>query len=123
MGYSDGYDHYGKASLYPVGLYDVFCYTGRILSYRDVMMLQPKQIEELAKKLYTSLPKTVHILEEDIKQQFKEILQTAFTQLDLVTREEFDVQVKVLARSREKVDALEKTVNQLLQEKNKTKKK
>jgi hypothetical protein len=87
------------------------------------MMLQPKQIEELAKKLYTSLPKTVHILEEDIKQQFKEILQTAFTQLDLVTREEFDVQVKVLARSREKVDALEKTVNQLLQEKNKTKKK
>ena len=86
-------------------------------------MLQPKQIEELAKKLYTSLPKTVHILEEDIKQQFKEILQTAFTQLDLVTREEFDVQVKVLARSREKVDALEKTVNQLLQEKNKTKKK
>lgn len=86
-------------------------------------MLQPKQIEELAKKLYTSLPKTVHILEEDIKHQFKEILQTAFTQLDLVTREEFDVQVKVLARSREKVDALEKTVNQLLQEKNKTKKK
>lgn len=86
-------------------------------------MLQPKQIEELAKKLYTSLPKTVHILEEDIKQQFKEILQTAFTQLDLVTREEFDVQVKVLARSREKVDALEKTVNQLLQEKNKTEKK
>ncbi|MCX7090335.1 MAG: accessory factor UbiK family protein [Legionellales bacterium] len=86
-------------------------------------MLQPKQIEELAKKLYTSLPKTVHILEEDIKRQFKEILQTAFTQLDLVTREEFDVQVKVLARSREKVDALEKTVNQLLQEKNKTKKK
>lgn len=86
-------------------------------------MLLPKQIEDLAKKLYGSLPKNVQVIEEDIKQQFKEILQTAFTHLDLVTREEFDVQVKVLARSREKIEALEKTVNQLLQEKNKTKKK
>lgn len=85
-------------------------------------MLLP-QLEEIAKKLYSSLPKSVQVLEEDIKQQFKEILQSAFSQLDLVTREEFDVQVKVLARSREKIDALEKAVNQLLQEKNRTKKK
>lgn len=86
-------------------------------------MLLPKQLEDLAKKLYASLPSNVHILEEDIKQQFKEILQTAFTHLDLVTREEFDVQVKVLARSREKIDALEKIVDQMLQEKNQSKKK
>ncbi len=86
-------------------------------------MLLPKQLEDLAKKLYASLPKNVQILEEDIKQQFKEILQTTFSHLNLVTREEFDVQVKVLARSREKIDALEKTVEQLLQEKNKSKKK
>ena len=86
-------------------------------------MLLPKQLEDLAKKLYTSLPKNVQVLEEDIKQQFKEILQSAFTHLDVVTREEFDVQVKVLARSREKIDALEKTVDQLLQEKNRTQKK
>ena len=86
-------------------------------------MLLPKQLEDLAKKLYASLPSTVHILEEDIKQQFKEILQTAFNHLELVTREEFDVQVKVLARSREKIDALEKIVDQMLQEKNQIKKK
>lgn len=86
-------------------------------------MLLPKQLEDLAKKLYTSLPNNVQIFEEDIKQQFKEILQTAFTHLDLVTREEFDVQVKVLARSREKIDALEKIVDQMLQEKNQPKKK
>ncbi len=86
-------------------------------------MLLPKHIDDLAKKLYSSLPKNVQILEEDIKQQFNDILQSAFAHLDLVTREEFDVQVKVLARSREKIDELEKTVHQLLQEKNKTKKK
>lgn len=86
-------------------------------------MLLPKQFEELAKKLYASLPANVQMLETDIKQQFKEILQSAFAHLDLVTREEFDVQVKVLARSREKIDALEKSVELLLQEKTKTKKK
>ena len=86
-------------------------------------MLLPKQLEDLAKNLYNILPKNMQILEEDLKQQFKEILQSAFTHLDLITREEFDVQIKVLARSREKIDALEKAVNQLLQEKNLTKKK
>lgn len=86
-------------------------------------MLLAKQLEDLAKKLYASLPKNVQVLEEDMKQQFKEIIQTTFSHLNLVTREEFDVQVKVLARSREKIDALEKTVEQLLQEKNKSKKK
>ena len=86
-------------------------------------MLLSKQLEEIAKNLYSTLPKNVQIIEDDIKQQFKEILQSTFTHLDLVTREEFDVQVKVLARSREKIDTLEKAVNQLLQEKNRTKKK
>ncbi|HVT62850.1 MAG TPA: accessory factor UbiK family protein [Legionellaceae bacterium] len=83
-------------------------------------MLLPKQLEDLAKKLYAILPKNVQLLEEDMKQQFKDILQSAFTHLDLVTREEFDVQIKVLARSREKIDALEKEVQKLLQEKNKS---
>lgn len=86
-------------------------------------MLLPKHLEDLAKKLYESLPKNIQGFEQDIKQQFKEVLQSAFTHLDLVTREEFDVQVKVLARSREKIDALEAAVNRLLQEQNQDKKK
>lgn len=84
-------------------------------------MLLPKQLEDLAKKLYASLPQNVQILEEDIKHQFKEILQTTFSHLDLVTREEFDVQLKVLARTREKIDALEKEVSNLIKDKNKSK--
>lgn len=85
-------------------------------------MLLPKHLEDLAKKLYESLPQNIQNIEQDIKQQFKEILQSTFTHLDLVTREEFDVQVKVLARSREKIDALEKAVSRLLQEQNSKKK-
>lgn len=83
-------------------------------------MLLPKQLEDLAKKLYTALPQNIQVLEEEVKQQFKEVLQSAFTHLDLVTREEFDVQLKVLAKTRDKVDSLEKAIQQLIQEKNRT---
>jgi len=69
-------------------------------------MFDSKQFEEIAKKLYTALPTSLQNFENEIQDKFKEILQIAFTRMDLVTREEFDVQVKVLARTREKVDAL-----------------
>lgn len=78
----------------------------------------PKQLEDLAKKLISALPVSLQNLESDIQQQFKDILQATFACLDLVTREEFDVQVKVLARTREKIESLQHQVDTLLQEKN-----
>ena len=81
-------------------------------------MFAPKQLEDLAKNLFAALPSSLQSLETDIQQQFKEILHATFTRMDLVTREEFDVQIKVLARTREKIDALQKQVDALLQEKN-----
>ena len=80
-------------------------------------MFDPRQFDDLAKKLYAALPSSLQNLENDIQQKFKEVLQAAFTHLDLVTREEFDVQLKVLARTREKVEALQMQVNTLLQDK------
>ena len=80
-------------------------------------MFDPKQFEDLAKKLYAALPTSLQNFENDIQQKFKEILQSTFTRMDLVTREEFDVQIKVLARTREKIDALQLQVDKLLAEK------
>ena len=76
-------------------------------------MFEPKQFEDLAKKLYSSLPSSLQSVESEILQKFKDIIQITFTHMNLVTREEFDVQVKVLARTREKVDALEKKIKEL----------
>ncbi len=76
-------------------------------------MFEPKQFEDLAKKLYSSLPSSLQSVESEILQKFKDILQITFTHMNLVTREEFDMQVKVLARTREKVDALEKKIKEL----------
>ncbi len=81
-------------------------------------MFPPKHLEDLARTLVASLPTRFQDLENEMQQQFKDILQATFARLNLVTREEFDVQVKVLARTREKIDALQTQVDALLQEKN-----
>jgi len=44
---------------------------------------------------------------EDLERNFKSLLQTGLEKMDLVTREEFDIQVAVLARTREKLEILE----------------
>lgn len=83
-------------------------------------MFDPKQFDDLTKKLFAALPASLQNFEKDIQLKFKEILQAAFSRMDLVTREEFDVQAKVLARTREKLEALQVQVDALLAEKVKT---
>ena len=80
-------------------------------------MSMPKVFEDLAKKLYDVLPENLKQAEADVEQQFKEILMATFAKLNLITREEFDVQCKVLLRTREKIEQLQKNVDQLLMEK------
>jgi ubiquinone biosynthesis accessory factor UbiK len=79
-------------------------------------MFDPKQFDELAKKLFATLPPSLQNFEKDIQQKFKEVLQATFARMDLVTRDEFDVQTKVLARTREKLDHLQKQVDELLKQ-------
>ena len=79
-------------------------------------MFDPKQFDDLAKKLFATLPSSLQNIEKDIQQKFKEVLQSAFAHLDLVTREEFEVQTKVLARTREKLDQIQNQVNELVNE-------
>ena len=77
-------------------------------------MFDPKQFDLLAKKLFATLPSSLQNIEKDIQQKFKEVLQATFSRLDLVTREEFDVQTKVLARTREKLELMQKQLDELI---------
>ena len=63
-------------------------------------------LEDLARKLSKVLPENFHKIQKDVEKNFHSILKTAFEKLDLVTREEFDAQTKVLARTRQKLDDL-----------------
>ena len=67
-------------------------------------------VDELARKLAESVPGvkgSVSTLREDLERSFRALLDSTFERMVLVTREEFDVQRKVLERTREKLAALE----------------
>ena len=80
-------------------------------------MLDTKFIDDLARQISNSIPAGVKGLQQDVEKNVRTLLQGAFARLDLVTREEFDVQSKVLLRTREKLEALERQVAELEQKK------
>lgn len=73
-------------------------------------MIDPKILDDLAKRLADALPSGIRDLQRDVEKNFRAVLQAGFSKLDLVTREEFEVQAALLNRTRSKVDALEKQV-------------
>jgi BMFP domain-containing protein YqiC len=76
-------------------------------------MVDPKIFDDLAHRLADAVPGSVRAIQHDLEKNFRAALQSAFAKLDLVTREEFEVQSAVLARSRAKVEALEERVVEL----------
>lgn len=76
-------------------------------------MIKADFLNNLARKLSEALPPSLQLLKKDLENNFCAILQNAFNQLDLVTREEFDIQTRVLERSRERLIELEKIVHEL----------
>lgn len=73
-------------------------------------MIDPKQLDELARRLADAVPPGVRQLQSDMERNLRASLQSVFTRMDLVTREEFDVQRAVLERTRSRLEALERQV-------------
>lgn len=70
-------------------------------------MFDPRFIDDLARRLSAAVPPGVTALRRDLEENFKAVLQAGLSRLDLVSRQEFDVQAAVLRRTREKLEALE----------------
>lgn len=79
------------------------------------MAFDPKSLDELARKLAEAVPPGLTALRNDIEQNFKAVLQSGLAKLDLVTRQEFDIQAAVLRRSRERLEELERRIDALEQ--------
>lgn len=75
--------------------------------------MQRESIHELAGKLADAVPSGLASMREDLRENFASVLKNGLAKLDLVTREEFEVQQAVLARTREKLEALEARLKEL----------
>lgn len=76
-------------------------------------MFDPKALDDIASRLANAVPPGLNNLKEDMEKNFRAVLQSALGKLDLVTREEFEVQKGVLAKTRAKLEALELQVAEI----------
>lgn len=76
-------------------------------------MFDPKILDDLAKRMQQGLPAGLPLLQEDLHKNLRSLLESALARMDLVTREEFEVQAAVLARTRSKLEQLEQKVREL----------
>jgi BMFP domain-containing protein YqiC len=70
-------------------------------------------LDELARQLAQAVPKNLRVLGEDLERNFKALLQSGLQRMDLVTREEFDLQTAVLERTREKLERIDARLAEL----------
>ncbi|MBE0494064.1 MAG: accessory factor UbiK family protein [Thiomicrospira sp.] len=71
-------------------------------------MFNPQQLEGIARKVLDTIPPEMGQAPQALKAQIKAKIQSAMQDMDVVTREEFDTQTAVLAKTRAKLEALEK---------------
>ena len=79
-------------------------------------MTSEETLNGLARRLAEAIPKNVRTAGEDIERNFRTVLRSGLGKMNLVTREEFDVQAALLRRTREKLEVLEGRLHELEQE-------
>lgn len=73
----------------------------------------PHFLDELAQKISKLMPPGMKELSQDFEKNIKNVLRSSFNKLELVTRKEFDIQARVLLKTREKLDKLEAKLEEL----------
>ena len=84
-------------------------------SLRYHVVMNNESVENIARKLAEGVPEGLRSVREDLEKNFRSVLRASLNKLDLVTREEFEVQEAVLAKTRAKLEALEAIVKDLEQ--------
>ncbi len=75
--------------------------------------LDPKHLDDLAQRLDALIPESLHSTREEIHKTVRACVEGLLQRLDVVTREEFDVQSKLLAKTRERLEELQKRLDAL----------
>ena len=78
-------------------------------------MVNRDSLNDLAQKITSLMPENVQHMQQDLESNIHSLLQSTLSKMNLVTRDEFDVQAALLQRTREKLEKLEKLLDQLEQ--------
>ena len=78
-------------------------------------MINRDALNDLTRKITSLLPENVQQMQDDLESNIHSLLQNTLSKMNLVTREEFDVQAALLERTREKLEKLEKLLDELEQ--------
>ncbi len=76
-------------------------------------MFDPKKLEQVAKQIHESMPQPVKDLGADVDQKVRQVIQGQLNKLDVISREEFEVQTQVLLRTRQKLNEMEQKIAEL----------
>jgi hypothetical protein len=79
----------------------------------EMSFINSNGLDDLAKRLADSVPESLRAFGRDLESNFKAVLQAQLAKLDLVTRQDFDVQAAILERTREKLTTLEARLKDL----------
>jgi len=79
-------------------------------------MIDPKSFDNIADRIANAIPPGLNHFKDDVEKNLHALLQSTLSKLDLVSREEFEVQKAVLAKTRSKLEDLEKRVAELEQQ-------
>lgn len=82
-------------------------------------MIDAKKIEQIAKQITDNIPPGVKGMADNVESRVKQTLQQQLSKLDVVTREEFEIQQQMLLRLRQRVEALEEIQQSQVQTDNK----
>ncbi len=75
--------------------------------------METPRIDEIARRLLESVPPGVRAVQKDLEDNFRAVLRASLTKLDLVSRDEFDAQMRVLERTRARLEELERRVGEM----------
>ena len=76
-------------------------------------MIDTKIFDDISRRIAGNMPSGLQFLQDDLKKNIRSAVEASLSHLNLVTREEFDVQARVLARTRARLEALEKQREEL----------
>lgn len=77
------------------------------------MKFDSKMLDEVVRKITSAIPSDLKFAKENIEKNIRAAVEGVFQKLDLVTRDEFEVQTKLLSKSQQRVKELEKRIHEL----------